>query len=72
MSPHLNLTSTAPHQSACSRRDLPDRVGERETLERHVAAWQRRRNAPRTKAEWRFTTADARIKLRKLYPTING
>jgi hypothetical protein len=53
-------------------RDLPDRVGERETLERHVTAWQRRRNAARTKAEWRFTTADARITLRKLYPTTNG
>jgi DDE superfamily endonuclease len=53
-------------------RDLPDRVGDRATLERHVAAWQRRRNAVATKADWQFTTADARIKLRKLYPTVEG
>lgn len=52
-------------------RDLPDRVGDRATLERHVKAGQHRRNAAATKADWQFTTADARIKLRKLYPTIN-
>ncbi len=53
------------------RRDLPERVGHRATLERHAAAWQHRRNAPATKADWRFTTADARIKLRRLYPTMH-
>lgn len=52
-------------------RDMAHRVGERATLERHVAAWQRQRNAARTRAEWRFTTADARSKLRNLYPTTN-
>lgn len=52
------------------RRDLPERITRRDTLERHVAAWQQRRNTTRTRADWRFTTADARIKLRKLYPTL--
>jgi phosphate uptake regulator len=32
--------------------------------------WQRKRNAERTSIDWRFTTADARIKLRKLYPPV--
>jgi hypothetical protein len=33
-----------------------------------VAAWQSTRNKNQTKADWRFTTADARIKLKRLYP----
>ena len=53
-------------------RDLPDRVGERATLVRHVQAWQQRRNAAAIQADWQFTTKDARIKLRKLYPIIEG
>ena len=53
-------------------RDLPDRIEDRAMLERHVAAWQRRRNAAAIEADWQFTTADARIKLRKLYPTVEG
>ena len=58
-------------RSALSR-DLPDRVASKATLRRHVVAWQRRRNTTVTKADWQFTTADARIKLRKLYPTIES
>ena len=38
----------------------------------HAAAWQRRRNAAATKSDWRFTTADARIKLKRLYPQMIG
>jgi hypothetical protein len=53
-------------------RDLPERIGERADLARHVAAWVERRNRAGVKAKWPFTAADARIKLRKLYPTING
>jgi hypothetical protein len=53
-------------------RDLPDRVGDRATLERHVQVWQHRRNTAAVKADWQFTTKDARIKLRKLYPTMEG
>jgi hypothetical protein len=52
-------------------RDLPERVADRSTLERHVAAWQQRRNAVQVKANWQFTTDDARIRLRKLYPTLD-
>ena len=44
----------------------------RPALERHVTAWERDRNGAGVAADWRFTTADARIKLRKLYPTIDA
>jgi hypothetical protein len=57
--------------SALSR-DLPDRVGDRATLERRVQAWRHRCNAAATRTDWQFTTNDARIKLRKLYPTREG
>ena len=51
-------------------RDLPERVGTRATLEQCVSAWEQRRNQAGVKADWQFTTTDARIKLRKLYPTV--
>ena len=50
--------------SQCLSRRIPDK----QTLSREVAAWQDRRNKDQTKADWRFTTADARIKLKRLYP----
>jgi hypothetical protein len=50
--------------SQCLSRRIPDK----QTLSREVAAWQARRNQSQTKADWRFTTADARIKLKRLYP----
>lgn len=53
-------------------RDLPERVADRPTMERCLAAWEQRRNSASITANWRFTTTDARIKLRKLYPTLNA
>jgi hypothetical protein len=53
-------------------RDLPQRVAERAELERQVAARERRRNEACVRADRRFTTADARIKLRRLYPSLQG
>ena len=49
---------------------LPDRLGDAATLARHAAAVEADRNAAGKGCDWRFTTADARIKLAKLYPTI--
>ncbi|HWG41467.1 MAG TPA: IS630 family transposase, partial [Gemmataceae bacterium] len=40
------------------------------TLRQEVAAWQQKRNAAVVKVDWQFTTADARVKLKRLYPTI--
>ncbi len=48
----------------CLNRRIPDK----ETLIKEVAAWQASRNKYHTKADWRFTTADARIKLKRPYP----
>jgi hypothetical protein len=54
--------------SVLSRQCLDRRIGDRETLEREVATWTQARNASGAKVVWRFTTADARIKLHRLYP----
>jgi len=50
----------------CLDRPIPDKP----TLEAEVAAWERTRNAKGATVNWRFTTADARIKLKRLYPSI--
>jgi hypothetical protein len=56
--------------SALSRQCLNRRLADAEALKREVAAWVAARNAYGTTVEWRFTTEDARIKLKRLYPTI--
>ena len=55
--------------SVLARQCLDRRIPDREALAREVAAWERDRNAALAGAAWRFTTADARIRLKKLYPT---
>src|SRR5262249_12079999 len=50
----------------CLSRRIPDRA----TLEREVAAWVEEHNIHHAKADWRFTAADARIKLKSLYPSL--
>ena len=50
------------------RECLNRRIPELETLKREVAALEAERNAHESTAHWRFTTADAHIKLRRLYP----
>ena len=55
--------------SALARQCLDRRIPDRETLAREVAAWEAERNAAGVTADWQFTTADARVKLKKLYPT---
>jgi hypothetical protein len=39
-------------------------------LRQEVRIWEEERNAALVKVDWQFTTADARVKLKKLYPTI--
>ena len=50
------------------RQCLDRRLGDQATLTSEVAAWVRARNAAVRRIDWRFTTADARIKLKRLYP----
>jgi hypothetical protein len=57
--------------SVLSRQCLNRRVSGVEELTREVAAWEARRNADATPVDWRFTTEDARIKLKRLYPKID-
>jgi len=57
--------------SALSRMCLDRRIPDKNRLTREVSAWERERNAKSVTVEWRFTTNDARIKLKKLYPTIS-
>lgn len=68
---HGSWLNMAEVELSALGRDLPDRVGERPELVEHVSAWEGRRNGDGVKADWQFTTADARVKLRKLYPTID-
>ena len=46
------------------------RIADVETLASEVAAWQARRNGDGSSVDWRFKTEDARIKLKRLYPSI--
>lgn len=52
----------------CLDRRLPDRP----TFEHELIAWEARRNAASKAVDWRFTTADARIKLKHLYPSFDA
>jgi hypothetical protein len=58
--------------SAFARQCLSSRIARQDTLERRVAQWQADRNAAEAKVTWQFTTADARIKLRSLYPSLHA
>ncbi len=56
--------------SALQRQCLKRRIPNRETMSRVTAMWSNRRNQAGTTVDWRFTTTDARTKLRRLYPKI--
>lgn len=56
--------------SILSRQCLNRRIAEASTLIREIESWQTDRNHRASKVRWQFTTKDARIKLRKLYPSL--
>jgi hypothetical protein len=56
--------------SVLSRQCLDRRIPDRQTLIEEVAAWHDSRNKRHSKADLQFTTADARVKLKRLYPAI--
>ena len=64
------LNVAASENSILIRQCLRRRIPDTDTLVRETAAWCQRRNQHAVPVQWRFTTADAQIKLRKLYPTI--
>ena len=49
---------------------LDQRIKDQATLKAEVGAWLAKRNTAHAKADWRFTTKDARIKLKSLYPAL--
>ena len=57
--------------SVLSRQCLGRRIESLQEMEQQVRPWNDERNEREVKVRWRFTTADARIKLRKLYPSID-
>ena len=58
--------------SVLSRQCLSRRIPDQQTLKREVKAWQNRRNNQCVTVKWQFTTEDARIKLKRLYPSTEG
>jgi hypothetical protein len=69
---HGSWLNMAEIELSAFERDLPDRIGDETAMQQHVIAWEKRRNGSKVKVNWHFSTADARIKLRKLYPTFDG
>ena len=76
----LELHYTPPHGSwlnmaeielsILARQCLDRRIPDADVLAAEVAAWVTERNGQQRRIEWRFTTADARIKLKRLYPSL--
>lgn len=58
--------------SVLSRQCLDQRIPDEIALQREVAAWEEGRNTSEKKVNWQFTTQDARIKLKRLYPSYQG
>jgi transposase len=57
--------------SALARQCLSQRIPDQATLASEVKAWEKDRNSKVVKVDWQFTTADARIRLKHLYPEIH-
>ena len=58
--------------SVLSQQCLDRRIPDKNILTQEVAAWEGSRNQAGATVDWRFTTSDARIKLKKLYPSIQN
>jgi hypothetical protein len=63
----LNMAET--ELSVLARQCLAQRLDSKQKMEQEVTAWEKERNRNATKINWRFTTADACIKLKRLYPS---
>ena len=58
--------------SVLTRQCLSRRIAEIDEVRADVKAWENARNNKNAKVNWQFTTEDARIKLKRLYPTLEG
>jgi hypothetical protein len=66
----LNMAET--ELSVLSRQCLDRRIDNRDLMSREIARWQTDRNAANARINWQFKTADARIKLKRLYPSFDS
>jgi hypothetical protein len=64
----LNMAET--ELSVLSSQCLDRRISTRQRLIDEITAWEAARNKHHAKADWQFTTADARVKLKRLYPSL--
>jgi hypothetical protein len=69
--------SATPASGGCGRKNdtrssqsLDRRIADKQTLAEEAATWESSRNKNHTKADWQFTTANARVKLKRWYPLI--
>lgn len=56
--------------SVLKRQCLPERIPDIELMRQMVYAWNKDRNSRQTTVDWPFTTEDARVKLKRLYPKL--
>jgi len=56
--------------SVLKRQCLPERIPDMDLMKRKIRAWNNERNCKQTKVDWQFTSEDARIKLKRLYPKL--
>jgi hypothetical protein len=64
----LNMAET--ELSVLTSQCLDRRIPDKDTLSSEVSAWEAARNKHHAKVDWQFTTADARVKLKRLYPSL--
>ncbi|MBX2840209.1 MAG: hypothetical protein KTR26_00450 [Flammeovirgaceae bacterium] len=69
--PQHGMNMTEIELNVLNSQCLNRRIDNIETIKEETKAWQDHRNNKNTKINWRFTTSDSRIKLKKLYPAIN-
>ena len=67
---HGSWLNVAEVELSVLGRRLKERVGDRHKLTDACDAFERQRNRAKRGVDWRFTTADARVKLKRLYPTV--
>jgi hypothetical protein len=57
--------------SVFSRQCLARRIGDEDILKREIAALEAQRNNAQATIDWRFSTVDARVKLKRVYPSVS-
>lgn len=67
---HGSWLNVAEVELSVQGKRLKERVGDQAALAAACAAFERERNRSKSGVNWRFTTADARVKLKRLYPTM--